>query len=204
MKAAVQICAFFYLLHCQAMAQTVSIGELRPYLDTLTTEQKLEVLAYMRHQGLSIDRELAQSYLQLEKDGQARTLQYIRLQLLKKDGIDDDRTTVRWSPDTIHLGKIEEGEVLRDSFQVTNTGARPYFIKDIKATCDCTIMRRPDYPIMPGETATIQVMFDTRGKAGKTTPGVVVYDNTRPNGRHIVYLEAEIVPRLKPKNAMGN
>ncbi len=187
-------------------AQTVSIGELRPYLDTLSTNQKVELLEYMRHLGSSIDREVAQSYLQLHKDQQARALQYIRLQLLKKQGMveTDDRTTVRWTQDTIQLGEVGEGEVIIDSFQVTNTGARPYHIKGVKATCDCTVLRRPTYPVMPGETASIRVEFDTRGKIGKTTPGVVVYDNTRPNGRHIVYLNAEVVPRVKPKNSLGN
>jgi hypothetical protein len=57
---------------------------------------------------------------------------------------------------------------------------------------------------MPGETAAIRVDFDTRGKIGLSTPGVVIYDNTRPNGRQIVYLQADIVPRVKPKNTNGN
>ncbi|MCC7467552.1 MAG: DUF1573 domain-containing protein [Saprospiraceae bacterium] len=164
-----------------------SLGEMRPYLDTLTVEQKLQVLEYMRHQGASLDREVAQSYLQLDKDKQERTLQYIRLQLLKKVGEAEDRTTVRISRDTLFLGKLEEGEIILDSFLVTNTGARPYVIRDVKASCDCTVLRRPAYPLMPGETAAIRVEFDTRGKIGLTTPGIVLFDNSRPNGRQIVY-----------------
>lgn len=194
----------FFAAFQRLNAQTVSIGEMRPYLDTLTTDQKVELLAYMRYLGSSIDREVAQSYLQLEKNKQDLALQYIRLQLLKKPGESDDRTTVRWARDTIQLGQVGESDVIIDSFQVTNTGARPYIIKDVKATCDCTVLRRPSYPVMPGETASIRVEFDPRGKAGRTTPGVVVYDNTRPNGRHIVYLNAEVVPRVKPKDSMGN
>jgi len=195
---------FFWAFTHQMSAQTVAIGEMRPYLDTLSVDQKVELLNYMRYLGSSIDREVAQSYLQLDKSGQDRALQYIRLQLLKKQAGTDDRTTVRWAQDTIQVGQVGEGEVFTDSFMVTNTGAKPYIIKDVKATCDCTVMRRPTYPVMPGETAAIRVEFDTRGKIGRTTPGVVIYDNTRPNGRHIVYLNAEVVPRVKPKNNMGN
>jgi len=194
----------FFALFTQIQAQTVTIGEMRPYLDTLSVEQKVELLEYMRHLGSSIDREVAQSYLQLDKSKQDLALQYIRLQLLKKQGETDDRTTVRWAQDTIQLGQVGESDVITDSFLVTNTGAKPYIIKDVKATCDCTVLRRPTYPLMPGETAAIRVEFDPRGKIGKTTPGVVVYDNTRPNGRHIVYLNAEVVPRVKPKNSLGN
>ena len=188
----------------QLHAQTVSIGEMRPYLDTLSVEQKLELLEYMGYLGSSLDRAVAQSYLQLDKNKQDRALQYIRLQLLKKSGEADDRTTVRWARDTIQIGQVGEGEVVIDSFLVTNTGALPYIIKDVKATCDCTVLRRPTYPVMPGETASVRIEFDTRGKIGRTTPGVVVYDNTRPNGRHILYLNAEVLPRVKPKNSMGN
>ena len=194
----------FSVLFWQANAQTVSIGSLRPYLDTLTVAQKVDLLGYLRYQGSSIDREVAQSFLQLDKEKQDRALQYIRLELLKKLGETEDRTTVRWNRDTIQLGRVEEGESITDSFMVTNTGAKPYLIKDIKTTCDCTVIRRPTYPLMPGETAAVRVEFDTRGKAGQTPPGVVVYDNTAPNGRHIVYLNGEIVPRVKLKNGLGN
>ncbi|MFN0213370.1 MAG: DUF1573 domain-containing protein [Saprospiraceae bacterium] len=185
-------------------AQTVAIGEMRPYLDTLSLAQKIDLLEYMRHLGSSIDREVTHSYMELDKAQQERALQYIRLELLKKQGDTDDRTTVRWAQDTIQIGSVNEGEVITKSFQVTNTGAKPYIIKDVKATCDCTVLHRPSFPIMPGETADIRVEFATMGKIGKTTPGVIVYDNTRPNGRHIVYLNAEIVPRVKPKNSLGN
>ena len=167
----------FLLLFCsvifkQLEAQTVAIGEMRPYLDTLSVAQKVDLLEYMRHLGSSIDREVTQSYLQLDKTQQERALQYIRLELLKKQGEADDRTTVRWAQDTIQIGSVNEGEVITNSFQVTNTGSNPYIIKDVKATCDCTVLHRPTYPIMPGETAAIRVEFDTRGKIGRTTPGV--------------------------------
>ncbi|MDX1912211.1 MAG: DUF1573 domain-containing protein [Saprospiraceae bacterium] len=205
MNSTLRLILFVFLTVCQeqAFTQTVAIGELRPYLDTLTKSQKLDLLEYMRHLGSSLDREVAQSYLQLDKNQQERALQYVRLQLMQPQGVADDRTTVRFAKDTLMLGKVEEGDIIIDSFLVTNTGARPYLIKEVKATCDCTILRRPEYPVMPGETAAIRVEFDTRGKIGRTTPGVVLYDNTRPNGRQIVYLQAEVVPRVKPRNNMG-
>lgn len=187
-------------------AQTVPIGELRPYLDTLTVAQKIDLLDYMRQLGSSIDKEVAQSYLQLDKDNQARAIQYIRLKLLQRGGTpeSDERTTVRFAKDTLQLGQVLEGEVIIDSFLVTNTGSRPYLIKEVKATCDCTVLRHPTRPLMPGEKAAIRVEFDSRGKIGNTTPGLVIYDNSRPNGRQIVYLNAEVVPRVRPRNTNGN
>ncbi|MBN8679053.1 MAG: DUF1573 domain-containing protein [Chitinophagales bacterium] len=194
----VAICLLF-----AATTQAQSLGEMRPYLDTLSTEQKLQLLEYMRYQGSSIDREVAQSYLQLDKDKQERALQYVRLQLMKKAGA-NDRTTVRFKQDTLQMGRVEEGEIILDSFMVTNTGSKPYMIREIKTTCDCTVLRRPMFPVMPGETVAIRVEFDTRGKVGLSTPGMVIYDNTKPNGRQIVYLSAEVIPRIKPKDSSGN
>jgi hypothetical protein len=184
--------------------QAQSIGEMRPYLDTLTVEQKLQLLEYMRYQGSSLDREVAQSYLQLDKDKQERALQFIKLQLLKKQESPEDRTTVRIKQDTLQLGKVEAGEIIIDSFLITNTGSRPYQIRDAKASCDCTVLRRPAFPVMPGETVAIRVEFDTRGTIGLSTPGIVFYDNSRPNGRQIVYLRGEVIPRVKPKDSIGN
>lgn len=112
-------------------------------------------------------------------------------------------TTVRWNHDTLSFGLIEEGTILLDSFVVTNTGKVPYQIRDVRTSCDCTVLRFPKTAIQPGQTATVRVEFDSQGKAGKAQPGIIVYDNT-PNLRSILYLNGRVVPRKKPKNSMGN
>lgn len=114
-----------------------------------------------------------------------------------------ERTTVEWEPDTLFFDDINEGHILLDSFRVTNTGDQPYVIKSVKASCDCTVLRFPKEPIPPGKTATLRVEFDSAGKAGPAQPGIVVYDNSRPNSRSILYLSGNITPRKKPKNPLG-
>lgn len=114
-----------------------------------------------------------------------------------------EKTTVQWEPDTLFFGEINEGFILLDSFKVTNTGEHPYIIRSVKTSCDCTVLRLPKEPLMPGQTAAIRVEFDSAGKAGDALPGIVVYDNSRPNMRHILYLSGYIIPRKKPKNPLG-
>lgn len=114
-----------------------------------------------------------------------------------------EKTTVQWEPDTLFFGELNEGIILLDSFKVTNTGDQPYTIRSVKASCDCTVLRFPKEPLWPGQTATIRVEFDTAGKAGDALPGIVVYDNSRPNARNIIYLSGYIIPRKKPKNPLG-
>jgi hypothetical protein len=113
-----------------------------------------------------------------------------------------DKTTVQWEPDTLLFGEIHEGTILLDSFKVTNTGEYPYVIKSVKASCDCTVLRYPKEPLQPGQTATIRVEFDSAGKAGDALPGIIVYDNSRPNMRTIIYLSGYIIPRKKPNNPL--
>lgn len=123
--------------------------------------------------------------------------------LLAQNTVIQDRTTVNWEPDTLFFGEINEGHILLDSFRVTNTGDQPYTIRNVKASCDCTVFRFPKEPLPPGQTATIRVEFDSAGKAGDALPGIVVYDNSRPNMRNILYLSGYIIPRKKPKNPLG-
>lgn len=113
------------------------------------------------------------------------------------------RTTVDWEPDTLFFGDVYAGAILLDSFKVTNTGEHPYIIRDVKASCDCTVLKFPRQPVMPGDTAIVRVEFDSAGKAGLARPGIVVYDNSIPNSRSILYLEGYVISRKKPKNPMG-
>jgi hypothetical protein len=113
------------------------------------------------------------------------------------------KTTVDWMPDTLYFENIDEGYILLDSFQVTNTGESPYLIREVKTSCDCTVIKYPKEPLLPGETAAIRIEFDTAGKAGLAQPGFVIYDNSRPNSRSIIYLSGYIIPRKKPKDPLG-
>lgn len=109
------------------------------------------------------------------------------------------RTKVRWDQDTLFFGKIEEGTILLDSFVVTNTGDNPYLIRDVYANCDCTIIKYPQKPLLPGQSAALRFVFDSTRKAGPTQPGIIVYDNSSPNARSILYLDGEVTPRKQVK-----
>ncbi|MBK8429534.1 MAG: DUF1573 domain-containing protein [Lewinellaceae bacterium] len=76
-----------------------------------------------------------------------------------------------------------------DSFTVTNTGVIPYQIRRVRTSCDCTVLSQyPKSPLQPGKTATIQVRFDSQGKAGLARPRtIILYDNSAPNLRSILY-----------------
>lgn len=161
----------------------------------LTPEQKLKVLEYLRQQGVDLDKEIAWGLEQLPDGGKEKTLQM--MQSMQPNSGKANRTTVGWDRDTIALGDVEEGILKIDSFRVTNTGKVAYQISEIRTSCDCTVLRKPEFPILPGDTATLRVEFDTRNKQGPTLAGIVLYDNSSPNLRNILYLKANVVPRQK-------
>jgi len=175
------------------LAQPNKTADVRPALKNLTTEQKLRLLEYIRFLGADIDKEVQYSFEQLSQVNREKAVYYAGV--LQKDAGNLSRTTVVWSRDTLRFGFVEEGTILLDSFVVTNTGQSPYVITDIRTSCDCTVLKKPEFPLMPGESLTLRVEFNSMGKRGRSQPGIIVYDNSSPNLRNILYLDGEVVAR---------
>ena len=59
------------------------------------------------------------------------------------------------------FGTINEGDVVEHEFTFTNTGKAPLVVTNAKGSCGCTVPKKPEGPIAPGETGEIQVKYDT-------------------------------------------
>ncbi len=68
---------------------------------------------------------------------------------------------IEFKTDTIDYGTIEKGADGIRVFEFTNTGNAPLIISDVKSTCGCTVPKKPEAPIMPGQTGEISVKYDT-------------------------------------------
>lgn len=188
-------CSGLYALHAQTAPK-----DLRPSLKTLSAEQKEALLAYVRHLSqVSLDDQIQAAYERLTPAARESAARFAEVEQHRSARRPLPLTTVQWSQDTLRFAPMEEGEILLDSFTVTNTGKHPYVISNVSAGCDCTALRLPEYPVMPGETAVVRIEFNTAGKAGLAQPGIVIYDNSLPNYRTIVYLKGTISPRRNLK-----
>ncbi len=58
--------------------------------------------------------------------------------------------------DVHDYGDIENGGDGTCEFTVTNIGTEPLIISRCKASCGCTVPKKPDQPIMPGEKGEIE------------------------------------------------
>jgi hypothetical protein len=79
------------------------------------------------------------------------------------------------------FGTVKEGEKIGCIFTYTNTGDADLVITSATASCGCTIPRYGKKPVHPGETGTIEVIFDTSGREGMQTKTVVVQSNAENN-----------------------
>lgn len=88
--------------------------------------------------------------------------------------------------DRVHkFPHTQEGEVLEHDFPFVNKGDQPLIISNYKVSCSCTKVTYPDQPIMPGDTASVHVRFDTEGKTGWQYRPIQLFANTKKNPTEI-------------------
>ena len=76
------------------------------------------------------------------------------------------------------FGEIEQGKIVETVFTIKNVGDKDLFIVDAYASCGCTVPEVTKEAIKPGESAPINVKFDSNGKSGEVTKTVNVRCNT--------------------------
>ena len=79
------------------------------------------------------------------------------------------------------FGTVDAGALITKRFSFTNTGAAPLVIAHANSSCGCTIPSYPETPVPPGDTASVLVVFNTAGKAGRQDKAVTFTANTFPN-----------------------
>lgn len=68
---------------------------------------------------------------------------------------------IEFKTDVIDYGIIEKGADGVRVFEFTNTGDAPLIISKVNSSCGCTVPKKPEGPILPGETGEIEVKYDT-------------------------------------------
>lgn len=90
-------------------------------------------------------------------------------------------TTISYERTLHDFGRIPSGPTYKTSFKFTNTGKEDLIVSNAKASCGCTVPTYGGEPIKPGQTGTIDVEFDSKGRAGEQLKQIVVTTNTEPS-----------------------
>jgi hypothetical protein len=83
---------------------------------------------------------------------------------------------IEFTSDTVDYGEIEKGSDGVRVFEFKNTGTAPLIISKVSSSCGCTIPKKPEGPIMPGESGEIQVKYDTN-RPGPIRKAITVLSN---------------------------
>ena len=99
---------------------------------------------------------------------------------------------IKFDQKLIDYGIVEFGIDGKKTFTFKNTGNAPLIFTRIYSSCGCTIPKKPKKPIMPGESSSIEVEYDTK-RVGPFQKAITVNSNAKtPN--IILRIKGEVLP----------
>ncbi|MFT7344982.1 MAG: hypothetical protein ACI9XP_001575 [Lentimonas sp.] len=84
-------------------------------------------------------------------------------------------------------GEVIKGEKVMAEFTIINTGNFPLVVSAINGSCTCTVVDKPEDPIMPGKKFLVKATVDTeRTGLGAIAKGITIVANTEPSLTQVV------------------
>ncbi len=122
----------------------------------------------------------------IEAEGQnseeikAENERILREEAEKKKYEAENVTTLKFDKLVHNFGKVKADTDNFTTFKVTNTGTKPLIITNVEASCGCTTPKKPENPILPGQSDVIDVKFHPNAGQGEVKKTVTVTANTDP------------------------
>tara|TARA_R110000787_G_scaffold271939_1_gene379200 strand:+ start:3007 stop:3432 length:426 start_codon:yes stop_codon:yes gene_type:complete len=110
---------------------------------------------------------------------------------------EDLKPEFKFVTETINYGKITVGANGVRVFEFTNTGKSPLIITKVQASCGCTVPKKPENPIMPGEKGKIEVSYDTK-RVGGFSKAITIYSNAK-TPRKMVKIKGYVIKATAPE-----
>jgi hypothetical protein len=103
---------------------------------------------------------------------------------------------VTFEKTTHNFGTFSEANATQKcSFKFTNTGDQPLLINQAVASCGCTVPKHTKTPVKPGETGTIDVVYNGQGKfPGHFKKTITVRTNGTPEMVRL-YIEGDMTEK---------
>lgn len=90
----------------------------------------------------------------------------------------------------IDYGNVVQGGDGVRVFKFKNTGTEPLIIKNARGSCGCTVPKWPNEPIKPGQSASIEVQYDTK-RLGSFTKTITV-ETTESIGKQVLTIKGNV------------
>ena len=101
------------------------------------------------------------------------------------------------------FGEITDGENVTHDFVVFNTGDDVLKIINVRASCGCTAAKPEKDQIAPGESATVNVQFNSSGRQGSQRKYVYVTTNDPNNSELRLIFTTMVLPKVAEKTEVS-
>ncbi len=69
-------------------------------------------------------------------------------------------------PNAWDFGKVKQGEIAAHNFTLKNDSDKTLNIKSVNTSCGCTVSEVKKKVLLPGESTTLEVKFNSKGYSG--------------------------------------
>jgi hypothetical protein len=76
-----------------------------------------------------------------------------------------------------NFGFVKKGEVVKVLYEISNAGNAPLILSDIEIGCSCTTAEYDKKPLLPAQTSTVTIIFDTKTVYDRQDRVVLLHSN---------------------------
>lgn len=95
------------------------------------------------------------------------------------------------------FGDVEYGSNLICEFIISNTGSKPLTLSSCKGSCGCTVPTCQPIPILPGQTYTMVIKYDSK-REGIINKSVTIWSNAVNEPVKVVRIQGFVKPETYP------
>lgn len=104
---------------------------------------------------------------------------------------------------THDFGNINENEIVKHTYVISNNGGDLLKILDVRASCGCTAAKPDKSELKPGESTDLVVSFNSKGRKGPQSKTVTVVTNDPDTPNITLSFKCNIVINKTVENKFG-
>ena len=114
----------------------------------------------------------------------------------------EKQAEIKFEVTTIDYGEVEFESDGKRVFKFKNVGTAPLIFKRISSSCGCTIPKKPEKPIEPGDSGEIEVEYDTK-RVGIFMKAISVVSNSK-NSSIVLRIKGEVLEEEEEEDEEKN
>lgn len=101
------------------------------------------------------------------------------------------------------FGDINEGDIVKHTYVISNNGGDLLKILDVRASCGCTAAKPDKSELKPGESTNLLVSFNSKGRKGPQSKNVTVVTNDPETPNILLTFKCNIIIKKTVENKVG-